>query len=74
MRSQPRRDPAPRSRAVRPRFYAYPEGKPHDGYTDFSNHPNNLKTSQDEALYADHKQRGIVIAKAGWQLSQDGVQ
>jgi hypothetical protein len=59
---------------VRPLFYMFPEDRYHEGYTDFANHEDNLVTLEDKALYDEHSKRGIVIAKPGWQLSQDGVQ
>jgi hypothetical protein len=60
--------------SVRPRFYVFPENKYHDGYTDFSNHEDNLHTPEQKALHAEHAKRGIAIARPGWQLSQHGVQ
>ncbi|GFZ49139.1 hypothetical protein JCM24511_06889 [Saitozyma sp. JCM 24511] len=59
---------------IRPLFYVFPEDRYHEGYTDFANHEDNLVTPEDKALYDEHSKRGIVIAKPGWQLSQDGVQ
>jgi 2,4-dienoyl-CoA reductase-like NADH-dependent reductase (Old Yellow Enzyme family) len=61
-------------RYVRPRFYVFPEDRYREGYTDFARHGDNLRNEQDEELYRAHKERGIVLSKPGWQLSQDGVQ
>ncbi|WVQ83996.1 hypothetical protein IAT38_006141 [Cryptococcus sp. DSM 104549] len=59
---------------IRPRFYAWPEGRPEEGYTDFSNCSDNLNSEEDRVLYEQHKARGWDIVESGWQLSQDGVQ
>ncbi|ORY26890.1 hypothetical protein BCR39DRAFT_539973 [Naematelia encephala] len=59
---------------IRPLFYVWPEGKPAQGYVDFANHEENVHTQEEKLVLEEHKKRGIVVAKPGWQLSQDGVQ
>jgi hypothetical protein len=58
----------------RPRFYAFPGKQYQEGYTDFSKHEDNLQSEQERQAFEEHRKRGIVVAKPGWQLEQDGVQ
>lgn len=59
---------------IRPLFYMYPGEQYQEGYTDFSKSEDNLTSEADRKLWDAHVKRGIVLAKPGWQLSQDGVQ
>lgn len=52
----------------------FPGKEYQEGYTDFSKFEDNLESEEDRAMFEAHRKRGIVIAKPGWQLEQDGVQ
>jgi hypothetical protein len=52
----------------------FPGKEYQEGYTDFAKHEDNLQNERERELYEVNKKKGIVVAKPGWQLEQDGVQ